>query len=328
MKKIRRYRKGKALLLAGVVALLYALPGTVSADARKTSLTIEERSTTTGKLVPGVEISVYQVADMDERWQYNLTEDFRASGLELSQLESADGNLKAAKKMNEWIEKQSLSPGKSAVTGEDGLCTMADLNQGLYLILTTGTPGTKLIVQSEPFFVSLPMLDAETNTWIYDVTAQPKVTTKEPETDSSEAETNPSESETNPSDAETNPSQPETNPSEPETNPSESETTPGGGGNNGGGGGGNHGGGGGNSGGGGGTTTIEDTPTPLASFPQVPAEPELITIEDGPVPLAGLPMIPKLGDMGATGYLAGLLISLAACAAALKKQRDYSAKES
>lgn len=311
----RQRRKAAAVILAGLLTVICSLEmtSTVFAAEPDLKLTIEEVSTTDGKAVPGVEFSVFQVAAMDDKGNYSLTKDFADSGIKVYNLENAEAQLEAAKKTEIYIKEKNIGPAQHGVTGDNGELVINGLNKGLYLVLHTGTPGTKLIVKSEPFFVSLPMFETASNSWIYEVTAQPKVTTKEPETES-----------------ETNPSQPETNPSQPETNPSESETTPGGGGNNGGGGGGggNHGGGGGSNGGGGGTTTIEDTPTPLASFPQVPAEPELITIEDGPVPLAGLPMIPKLGDMGATGYLAGLLISLAACAAALKKQRDYSAKES
>lgn len=59
---------------------------------------------------------------------------------------------------------------------------------------------------------------------------------------------------------------------------------------------------------------------PLASFPARKAEsetPEEIIITDNPAPLAGFPNIPKLGDLGAGGYMAGMLISLSLCGFAL-----------
>lgn len=304
----RQGRKAAAVILAGLLTAICSLEMTATAYAAEPDLklTIEEVSSTDGKAVPGVEFSVFQVAAMDDKGNYSLTKDFADSGIKVYSLENADAQLEAAKKTENYIKEKKIGPAQYGVTGDNGELAITGLNKGLYLVLHTGTPGTKLIVESEPFFVSLPMFETETNTWIYEVTAQPKVTTKEPET---EPETNPSEP---------------TNPSE-STNPSETETTPSGGNHDHGGGGG---GGGSNGGGGGTTTTIEDIPTPLASFPEAPAEPELTTIEDAPVPLAGLPLIPKLGDMGASGYLAGLFISLAVGAAALKKQRDYSAKES
>lgn len=103
-----------------------------------------------------------------------------------------------------------------------------------------------------------------------------------------------------------NPTDP-TEPTDPDnpTNPV-NPTDPGGGG------------GGSSSGGGGGspaTTTIGEGETPLISFTNPPDE--LLTLEEPLVPLADLPMIPKLGDMGAAGYLYGMIASLCLLAVSL-----------
>ena len=58
-------------------------------------------------------------------------------------------------------------------TGSDGAATLADLPLGLYLVTETGFGDNDVVDPAAPFWVSVPMPDADGG-WIYDVVAYPK----------------------------------------------------------------------------------------------------------------------------------------------------------
>lgn len=345
MKRYGRIRKLSAYVLTGLLIAAFSLNATVLVPAKEKapSLTIEAVSTSTGAVVPGVELSVYQVADMDASRVYSVKDEFRSFGLDIKSLESASEQLKTAEQMVIYINDNGFSGARKVVTDGEGKAVLPDMADGLYLVWKTGAPGTDLLVEMKPFFVSLPMMAEDGQSWNYDVTALPKMTTQTAPSPTDPTDpTNP----TNPTDP-TNPTNPTdptdpTNPTEP-TNPTDptnpvnptDPVKP----DNGGGGG----------GGGGGrrpdrdhsgrnpqtpTENITDNDTPLASFPETPKDPgtpggpELITIEDAPVPLSMLPHIPKLGDMGMTGYLTGFIICLLLGSAAFVKRWQYGRGDS
>ncbi len=67
-------------------------------------------------------------------------------------------------------------------TDENGVTTASGLAQGLYLVVETKVPANvKYTV--DPFFVSLPMTDAQGESWFYDVTVYPKNQTDIPTLD-------------------------------------------------------------------------------------------------------------------------------------------------
>ena len=58
-------------------------------------------------------------------------------------------------------------------TGLDGAVTLADLSLGLYLVTETGFGDNDVVEPAAPFWVSVPMPDADGG-WVYDVVAYPK----------------------------------------------------------------------------------------------------------------------------------------------------------
>lgn len=360
MKRLAAKRKAVCALGTAVLLAVLSVQTAVAAPEQeaKPSLTIQAHNG--GKGIPGLEWSAYQVAEMPRNGEYTLTTAFAASGLDVESLDgsTADEMGKSAAKMVSFVRDNQIDADKTAETNKDGTARLEDMEKGLYLILQSDDRNPDVLVKSQPFFVSLPMMKQINGTldWQAHVTAVPKLeitvpgtepTTSEPTTSeptTSEPSTSePSTSEpatSEPSTSEPSTSEPATSEpstSEPaETQPTESQPIetqppetkpptydpghPGGspGGNSGGG------------PGGGNTVTITDLPTPLASFlpPQTPEETGLIEIEDGPVPLGDFPFVPKMGDMGTGGYVAGMLLSLLLGRGAFIRRKKYTGEES
>lgn len=67
----------------------------------------------------------------------------------------------------------SALEGMSRTTGKDGVATFDNLALGLYLVKETKHPD-KVTLESDPFFVSIPMTQPDGSDWIYDVHVYPK----------------------------------------------------------------------------------------------------------------------------------------------------------
>lgn len=309
-----------AVLLAGISGQTVAA---APVQEEKVSLTINAH--TGGKGISGVEWSIYQVAEMTYNGVFTLTDAFASSGLNVESLDgiSADEMQKSAANLVLFVSENQIKADWSEETDKDGNIVLKNMERGLYLIRQSGNRNTDLIVKSQPFFVSLPMMK-NTNgalSWQYDVAAAPKLEVTVPE---------PSEPETTvpePSEPETSvpePNEPETSvpkPSEPDTNvpetsvpnpePPNNRPSPDGS----------------NHPDGSSTITITDGRVPLASFDPTPDDMDLIVIEDEPIPLGGFPVVPKMGDMGSGTSAAGIIISSIVALGALIRRRKYTGEE-
>lgn len=177
MQRTGIYGKMRTVLMTGVLAAALSVQTAAAAPAEEApALTIEAISSSTGETVPGVELSAYRVAALDEKGIYTVADEYTASGLKSGEFENAEAQKKWAKTVSDYVVSSGITAGKSGVTDASGIVNLDGLEKGLYLVRITGTPGTDLKVEGDPFFVSLPMF--ENNGWVYHVTAQPKITTE------------------------------------------------------------------------------------------------------------------------------------------------------
>lgn len=177
MQRTGIYGKMRTVLITGVLAAALSVQTAAAAPAEETpALTIEAISSSTGETVTGVELSVYRVAALDEKGIYTVADEYTALGLKIGEFENAEAQKKWAKTVSDYVVSSGIAAGKSGVTDASGIVNLDGLEKGLYLVRITGTPGTDLKVEGDPFFVSLPMF--ENNGWVYHVTAQPKITTE------------------------------------------------------------------------------------------------------------------------------------------------------
>ena len=261
--------------------------------------------------------------------EFTLKAAFAASGLDVKSLDgsTADEMQKSAAMLVSFVKENQIEADQSVKTGKDGAAGLKDMERGLYLICQSGNENPDIIVTSQPFFVSLPMMKHTEGvlSWQYDVTAVPKLEVTVPETEPTKTEPSESEpTETEPPETKPEESQPEESQPEETQPPADVPDHPGG--NSGGSAGGNSAG---NATGGPGEDsfiTVTDTPVPLASF-DPPGGLDLIEIEDEPVPLGAFPFVPKMGDMGTGVFVAGMILSFLFGCCALICRNKYTGKE-
>lgn len=164
--------------------------------------------------VPGGSLTLYRVGDVredDGDYDFVLTEDFKASGENLENIQTEG----LAAKLQAYAENQKLTGLTRTVSG-DGTIAFDNLKLGLYLLVQNQAADGYL--EAAPFLVSVPML--EDGVYIYEVIANTKVELEKiPETPPQTEPPQTKPPQTEPSETEPPASEP------PESSPPESETT-------------------------------------------------------------------------------------------------------
>lgn len=172
-------RKRLGALLCGVVcctmAVLVQLTPVLAAELaepdRQVCLTVETRQN--GKAVGGMELSLYRVAQMDEKGQFTLLEPYQASRAQVNELTSSSQWNQTAKTLSAYTSEQAIPADVLLETGKDGICTIDSLESGLYLATAEELKTTEGWYRADPFLVALPML--EDAVWNYAPTVLPKI---------------------------------------------------------------------------------------------------------------------------------------------------------
>lgn len=108
----------------------------------------------------------------DGRKGYTSTQLNRALGI-LYGAESEEELTKAKNALENYIKSIPEGTAGVMVTDEAGCASADGLAAGLYLVVETEVP-VEVTSTTNPFFVSIPMTNAEGNGWNYDVTVYPK----------------------------------------------------------------------------------------------------------------------------------------------------------
>lgn len=118
----------------------------------------------------GVQFTIYKVEDNEWlKGYYDGTN------------KTAEPNIDTYVESNEIKSGYANVPhfeGTTGTAGTDGQVVFSDLEVGLYVVIETDQPDSVTSV-TEPFFVSIPMTSpVDKNTWLYDVTVNPKNNTE------------------------------------------------------------------------------------------------------------------------------------------------------
>lgn len=128
-----------------------------------------------GSIVAGGTLTLYRAGSITEdngSYGFVPTEEFAGCGLSLENV----GNAQLAEKLAAYAADQKLA-GTTADIAEDGRAFFDGLELGLYLLVqNTAADGYYAVT---PFLVSVPMLDAEGDGYLYAVDASPKTEMKE-----------------------------------------------------------------------------------------------------------------------------------------------------
>ncbi len=177
MKKICRY---VTVLFTAFLLCISLLPPAAWAaeqidESQPVSLTLEYP-------VEGIEFRLYKVGSITGSGSLSLEEPFGSYPIDFDQETQSDWTALAVT-VDGYITADSIAPLETKTTGEGGTLTFDAQEQGLYLVSwNTHTTGG-VIYEAQPFFVTLPTLDEETDSWTYQVTSKVKVAASEDTTD-------------------------------------------------------------------------------------------------------------------------------------------------
>lgn len=133
-----------------------------------------------GRPVSGVPFDLFYVAAVDAYGEFTLTGDFAKYPVRLTGLDS-DGWRQLAQTLASYASADRLTPLDSGATNAQGLLTFpnrqSSMKPGLYLAVGRQHSDGVYVYTTEPFLAALPVTDAASNTWVYDLTVSPKHTT-------------------------------------------------------------------------------------------------------------------------------------------------------
>ena len=182
MTKIRKALRSLMLCVVFVLALLPVQVFAAGAinPSRDVSLTINYIHDK--EPIAGVQFDLYRVADVDEYARFTLAGDFAIYPVQVNNLTPEEWKM-LAETLSGYVQRDKLTPIENGKTDENGKLIFdkhqQGLKTGLYLAIGETLIKDDYTYTTEPFLVSLPNLDEVSDTWIYDVTAEPKHTREE-----------------------------------------------------------------------------------------------------------------------------------------------------
>lgn len=119
-------------------------------------------------------IAIYLVAEFDSNGNYTATEQFAGYPVKIHNIENQSQWQEAADTLVSCIVADGLAPTVVENTDESGDVVFSDLTPGLYLVLGADVATDSESFRFQPFFVFLPTPVRETDTYLYDIEANPK----------------------------------------------------------------------------------------------------------------------------------------------------------
>ena len=141
--------------------------------------TIEIEYSSDGHTFEGENIKLYHVADISENAEYSLHGVFADYSVKVTGTSSQTEWDEMTLTLNSYILADKITPDYEAATDADGKVKFENLSVGLYLVSSVRTESDGTYYVFESFMISLPGVD-ENSSWIYDVTAKPKMSEDKP----------------------------------------------------------------------------------------------------------------------------------------------------
>ena len=158
------------LVLLAVPACAFALQ---PPDTSK-NCTLSAECLAAGKAITGLRLSLYRVASFGSDGNFELTESYQASGVDVGAPSKASEWAEAAAKLECYTQDNSLLPFVTAASSSAGVVSFSSLPAGLYLATSaTGYVGDTPY-SCAAFLVSVPGQAAGESDWNYHVAVEPK----------------------------------------------------------------------------------------------------------------------------------------------------------
>lgn len=183
-----KLRKSQALVTAAIAVLLawlLAAPQVASAAGRidtskSCSIALAYTHGDPPSKIPGVNVHLYRVASVSQDGTLSLTDAFSKAAVDLSTSQSDSEWSDTAYALAGFVAGEGAPELGTTKSDASGNASFADLDCGLYLVLSDDlTLGDGTVYLFQPFLLALPSL-GEGDAWQYDVTASPKSDKREP----------------------------------------------------------------------------------------------------------------------------------------------------
>lgn len=119
--------------------------------------------------VAGASVELRRVASVHDFASFSLLDAYADYGLDFEP-ENSEGWRALAQTIAGYVARDGIEPDASAVTGEDGTVSFANLELGLYLVTSDEVEHEGVIYTQEPALVSVPM-ENDADAWVYDATS-------------------------------------------------------------------------------------------------------------------------------------------------------------
>ena len=126
-----------------------------------------------GSDIEGMVYDLYYVGTGDESSSFTLAGLFAGYPVNLTGL-SASGWQTAAEDLAGYAEADNIAPNATGTSDATGMVYYSNLPAGLYLVVGEDLVSGYSLFQVSPFLVALPHLQDD-GSWLYDVTAYPKI---------------------------------------------------------------------------------------------------------------------------------------------------------
>ena len=163
------------IVALGLIAIMVLTMAAPSFAAEKIDLSKDTTLTVAfpgDEKVPGMEFSVYKVAEFDEKANLNMLDKYKAYKVG-DVPEDQAGFRTLASTLQGYVKKDNIKADYTATTDEKGVASFGVVERGLYLLISTSVIYEGRIYVTTPSMVVVPNLD-ENDEWVNDVVVAPK----------------------------------------------------------------------------------------------------------------------------------------------------------
>lgn len=157
------------ILVAMIYLCLPVSAETIIDENRLGSITVTLRDGQNKEPVKNAEITIYKVADaknINNNLMFEFVPDFENCGFSIEDYNKPE----FAESFTDYITQNSI-PGITLTTNENGVVTFNGIAHGIYLVVQHKT--VENFSAFTPFVLAIPI--TQDNSWVYDVSANPKI---------------------------------------------------------------------------------------------------------------------------------------------------------
>ena len=169
-KTIQKY----AGILLGLCCLFFLFPLNINAKG-KAEIEVIEKNPVTGEKLPGIELSLYKIAEfLNGDYSLPIYEKvFAGLGEDITKLMKEHTNQETAAFLEENIKNSHMKEYEKKTTGEDGRVVFSELEEGIYLLRCTGNENVSYEIEQASVLIQIPMRE-EQGIQIWNVKLEPK----------------------------------------------------------------------------------------------------------------------------------------------------------